>query len=282
MGAFVEEFPNRFIECGIAEQNSVLMAAGLATTGKTVFVAAYGVFLSMRALEQLRTFVAYPNLNVKFAAGLGGLFGDRSGASHQATEDISIIRSIPNLTLLSAADSVAAEKFVKLMAQKKGPVYLRIGRGKSPVIYNESDEFEIGKAVRLLDYGNDIAIVSTGRCLAEAITAIEQLNQDGIRGKVIDMHTIKPIDRECLIQVAQETGIIFTVEDGSINGGLGSAVAEIIVEEGLTHKGKPVVVKKLGLDDSFACSGTLEELFDLYDLSSSSIKKRVKKYLQTK
>lgn len=271
MGPFMQEFPERYFEFGIAEQNMVMAAAGMASTGKTVFVTTYGVFICMRALEQVRTFIAYPNLNVKFAAALGGLSGDTEGVTHQASEDLSIMRAIPNITLVSPADGVAAEKFVKLVADTPGPVYMRIGRGGTPVIYDENTEFEIGKAVEIRNYGSQATIISTGRCVAEAVDAAEVMNEAGIEVRVLDMHTIKPIDREAIVRAARETGVILTVEDCSINGGLGGAVAEVLAEEGVICNGRPVKFRRLGLNNIFGSSGKLDELLEMFGLSAKHI-----------
>lgn len=266
MGPFINEFHERYFEFGIAEQNMVMAAAGMASTGKTVFVTTYGVFICMRALEQVRTFVAYPNLNVKFAGALGGLSGDTEGVTHQATEDLSIMRAIPNFTVVAPADGVAAEKFVKLVAERPGPVFLRIGRGNSPIIYEDSATFEIGKAIEIRNYGDQATIISTGRCVVEAVNAAAALNEAGYKVRVLDMHTIKPLDRLAVIKAARETKRIITVEDSSLSGGLGSAVAEVLAEESL-----PVKFHRMGLDNTFGSSGKLDELLDMFKISAPHI-----------
>lgn len=278
MGDFVNEFPKRYFEFGIAEQNMLMAAAGLASENKIVFVAGYSTFISMRALEQLRTFIAYPNLNVKFAAGLGGLSGDTDGVTHQGTEDLAIIRSIPNITLVCPADAIAAEKYVKIAANTQGPVYMRIGRGATNIIYEKTQEFELGKAIQVRNYGNDLTVIATGPCVYEAIKAADELNKIGVNIQVLDMHTIKPLDKNCIIQAAEKTGKVITVEDGSINGGLGSAVAEVLMENSTMHQRKPIKFKRLGLN-TFGMSGTLEELFEFYGLNAKNIINEVKKFI---
>jgi transketolase len=276
MGPFMKEFPTRYFEFGIAEQNMVMAAAGMASTGKIVFVTTYGVFICMRALEQVRTFVAYPELNVKFIGALGGLSGDTEGVTHQATEDLSIMRAIPNFTVVSAADAVAAEKFVKLVAERPGPVFLRIGRGNTPIIYDQSATFEIGKAIEIRNYGDQATIISTGRCVVEAVEAAAMLNEAGYKVKVVDMHTLKPLDRATIVKAAKETGIIVTVEDCSLEGGLGSAVAEVLAEEGLAVK-----FRRMGLDNTFGSSGKLDELLDMYKISAPYVQRAVRDLIES-
>jgi transketolase len=236
----------------------------------------------MRALEQVRTFVAYPQLNVKFAAGLGGLSGDTDGVTHQATEDISIIRSIPHLKLIVPADATAAKKFVNLMAKIDGPIFMRLGRGKDPIIYKHNQKFKIGESILVKDFGKDLTIIAVGRCVAEAINAANKLLTKGIKTRVIDMHTIKPIDRNRIIQEAKDTGFIVSVEDGNICGGLGSAIAEVIAEEGITYKGNTILFKRLGLVETFGTSGKLEELLDWYHISSDHIVSLIEKIITKK
>jgi len=274
MGPFVDEFPDRYFEFGIAEQNMMMSAAGMASSGKVVFVAVYSPFVSMRALEQLRTFIAYPNLNVKIAAGLGGLTGDTGGVTHQGTEDLGIIRAIPNITLVCPADAIAAEKYVEIAAEVEGPVYMRIGRGATPLVYNETQEFKLGKAIRVRDYGSNVTVIAIGPCLIEAIRAADRLKETGVNIRVLDMHTLKPLDRNSILEAARETGKIITIEDGTINGGLGSAVSEVLAEEGILYKGKPVRFKRLGLEN-FGSSGTLDELLKFYGLNADNLIKTV-------
>lgn len=265
MGDFVNEFSNRYFEFGIAEQNMMTASAAIASEGKTVFTVGYSPFLSMRALEQMRTFIGYPNLNVKVVAGLSGLSGDTDGVTHQGTEDIALVRAIPNYTVICPADAVAAEKFVKIAADIDGPVYLRIGRGATPVIYDESQKFELGKALVSRNYGTDFTLIATGVCVTEAVVAADRLKEAGVNIRVLDMHTVKPIDRDAIIQAAKETGGIVTAEDGTIYGGLGSAVAEVLSEEGLAVK-----FHRLGLT-TFGTAGDVPDLLHFFNLDADAM-----------
>lgn len=262
---FHKRFPDRAFNVGIAEQNLMLVAAGLASTGKIVFTSTYGVFASMRACEQVRTFICYPNLNVKIAASHGGLQVGGDGVTHQATEDIAIMRSIPNMKVVQPADAIATEKAVFAIAEVYGPVYLRLMRNPSPIIYPESYVFELGKGNILIEDGTDVAIIATGIMVAESIKAIEVLRSKGIRAILIDMPTIKPIDSDLILQVAKTTNAIVTAEDHNIIGGLGSAVCEILSES------YPVPVIRVGLRDVFGESGDWRELFRLYKMSPEDI-----------
>ena len=245
MGEFVNDYADRYYEFGIAEQNMMTASAAMAAEGKTVFTVAYSLFLSMRALEQMRTFVGYPKVNVKIVAGLSGLSGDSDGVTHQGTEDLALVRALPNYTLLCPADAVAAEKMVRMAAETEGPVYLRIGRGATPVIYEEDQEFVFGKALKARDYGTDFTIISTGVCVTEAVKAADELQKEGIAIRVLDMHTVKPIDEQAILEAAEQTGGILTAEDGTIYGGLGSAVAEVLAENA-----KAVPFERMGLTTS--------------------------------
>jgi len=273
MADLVKEFSDRFFEFGIAEQNMMAASAGMAAEGKTVFTVGYSPFMSMRALEQMRTFIAYPNLNVKVVAGLSGLSGDTDGVTHQGTEDIALVRAIPNFTVICPADAVSAEKFVELAANIDSPVYLRIGRGATPVIYGEDAIFEVGKAYKARAYGNDFTVISTGLCVTEAVKAADELKEQGINIRVLDMHTVKPIDEQAIIVAAKETGGILTVEDGTICGGLGGAVAEVLADNGLGIK-----FSRLGLS-RFGTAGNVPDLLQFFGLDSNAIYKRVKKIL---
>lgn len=265
LGVFVEKYPDRYFEFGIAEQNMMTAAGAMAAEGYTVFSVGYSPFLSMRALEQIRTFIAYPNQNVKIVAGLSGLSGDTDGVTHQGTEDIAIVRAIPNMTLLCPADAVAAKAFVKLAADTEGPVYLRLGRGATPVIYEETQTFELGKAIRVREYGRQGAIIACGPCVGEAAVAADKLREQGIFATVVDMHTIKPIDGDTIADVCRDAEWVITVEDGTVCG-LGGAVAEVLAERGIRPRGW----KRLGLD-TFGTAGTLPELLDFFGLDAKGI-----------
>ncbi len=275
MGDFVREFHERYFEFGIAEQGMLTASAAMASEGKNVFTVGYSPFLSMRALEQIRTFVAYPNLNVTVAAGLAGLSGDTDGVTHQGTEDIPIIRSIPNITLLCPADAVAAEKFVRLAADINGPVYLRIGRGATPLLYGDDQEFETGRAVRVRDYGTEFAVIATGPCVYEAAIAADELHEESIHIRVLDMHTLKPVDEAGILEAARECGRIITVEDGSIYGGLGGAVAEVLAENGCGVK----FFKRLGLT-TFGTAGEVPDLMRHFGVDRAAVKREIIKLIK--
>lgn len=262
---FHKKFPERSFNVGIAEQNLMLVAAGLASTGKIVFTSTYAVFASMRACEQVRTFICYPNLNVKIAASHGGIQVGGDGVTHQAIEDIAIMRSIPNMKVVQPADAVATKKAVFAIAESYGPVYLRLMRNPSPIIYTESYVFELGKGNILIEDGTDVAIVATGIMVSESIKSIELLRAKGIKAMLIDMPTIKPIDSDLILQVAKTTNAIVTAEDHNIIGGLGSAICEILSEN------YPVPVIRVGLRDVFGESGNWKELFRLYKMSPEDI-----------
>ncbi len=262
---FHKMFPDRAFNVGVAEQNLMLVAAGLAITGKIVFTSTYAVFASMRACEQVRTFICYPNVNVKIAASHGGIQVGADGPTHQGTEDIAIMRSMPNMKVIHPADAVATKKAVFAIAEDYGPTYLRTMRNPTPIIYDESYKFKIGKGNIVLDEGDDVSIIATGIMVLMALEASKILKEKGIRVKVIDMSTIKPIDSELIITLAKKTGGIVTCEDHNIMGGLGGAVAEVLVEN------YPVPMKRIGLKDTFGESGDWKELFEIYGLSPKHI-----------
>lgn len=268
---FVQEFSDRYFEFGIAEQNMLTASATMASEGYVVFSVGYSNFLSMRALEQMRTFIAYPNLNVKVVAGLSGLSGNTDGVTHQGTEDIPIVRSLPNFSLLSPADAVAAEKMVQMAASIPGPVYIRLGRDATPLIYDAGQEFVFGKAVKIRDYGHQAAIIATGVCVGEAIKAADRLVEAGIQVQVLDMHTVKPIDTESILRAADECGNLITVEDGAITGGLGGAVAEVLADACKT----PAYFKRMGLT-TFGTSGTVPELLSYFSIDAQAIEAEVR------
>lgn len=269
---FKKEYPDRFFNVGIAEQNLIGTAAGLATAGKIPFASTFAMFATGRAFEIIRNSVCYPNLNVKIAATHAGLTVGEDGASHQALEDISIMRSLPNMLVLSPCDAVETRQCILKAVEHNGPVYIRLGRAKVPVILDEDYEFEIGKAIELRE-GQDVTIIATGIMVGRAIAASESLLKEGIGVRVINMASIKPIDQEIIIKAAKETKGIVTVEEHSIIGGLGSAVSEVVVEN------HPTIVKRIGTNDVFGESGDGFELLDKYGLSVEDIIKTVKEIL---
>ena len=268
-GAFRKELPAQYLNVGIAEQNCAGVAAGLATCGKIPFVVTYAAFGSMRMCEMIRQEAAYPNLNVKLACSHGGVTPANDGASHQAIEDMGIYRSIPNMTVIMPADYYAARKLVRAAADWDGPVYLRFTRDKVPVLYDENTEFEIGKG-KLLRRGNDVAIIANGDTVRLAVEAAELLAAEGIEARVVDMHTIKPLDKACVESCVNEIGKIITVEDHNIMNGLGSAVCEIAAELG---KGR---VKRIGIQDQFGQSAPYERLLAINGVTVENIVEQAK------
>jgi len=269
---FAAKYPDRFFNCGVQEQNMMAVAAGMSLEGKIPFATTFGVFATCRAGDQLRNAIAYPKVNVKVGVTHCGLSVGGDGASHQANEDIAITRSFPNLTILVPGDYEEAKKATKAAAVMKGPVYLRLGRDKYPVVPELHGEFEIGKA-KLLREGNDISIITTGIMASEALKAHEHLAAEGIHARVIHIHTVKPIDKEAIIKAAKETKGIVTVEEHSIIGGLGEAVA------GITAENYPSPVHRVGMMDVFGESGQAQELFDKYGLRAKNIIEAVEKIL---
>ena len=268
-GAFRKELPAQYLNVGIAEQNCAGVAAGLATCGKIPFVVTYAAFGSMRMCEMIRQEAAYPNLNVKLACSHGGVTPANDGASHQAIEDMGIYRSIPNMTVIMPADYYAARKLVRAAADWDGPVYLRFTRDKVPVLYDENTEFEIGKG-KLLRRGNDVAIIANGDTVRLAVEAAEMLAAEGIEARVVDMHTIKPLDTACVESCVNEIGKIITVEDHNIMNGLGSAVCEVAAELG---KGR---VKRIGIQDQFGQSAPYERLLAINGVTVENIVEQAK------
>lgn len=268
--------PERFINMGIAESNMMGVAAGLATCGKIPFASTFAMFAAGRAFEQIRNSICYPELNVKVCATHAGLTVGEDGATHQSIEDISLMRSIPNMTVINPADAVETEAAILAVAEYKGPCYVRLGRLAVNVINDENNyKFEIGKGVTLAE-GNDVTIVATGIMVELALEAKEQLAKDGINARVINIHTIKPIDKDLLIKAAKETGAVVTAEEHSIIGGLGSAVAEVVTEE------FPVPVLKVGIKDTFGESGIPGELLKAYGLTVEAIVENSKKAISLK
>ncbi|QGQ45373.1 transketolase family protein [Metabacillus sediminilitoris] len=260
---FIKQLPEQHINVGIAEQNAAGLAAGLATTGKIPFVSTYAVFGSLRMAEQIRQEVCYPNLNVKIACSHGGLTPANDGGSHQAIEDMGVLRSFPNMTVIMGADYYSTRKLVEQAAKTYGPVYLRFTRDTIPIIYDENEEFTIGKAKQLKD-GNDIAIIANGDTVHLALQAAKQLENEGISVKLLDMHTIKPLDRDAVVECIN-IGKIITVEDHTILNGLGSAVCEVVAEEG---KG---IVRRIGVQDQFGQSAPYEKLLELNGITVENI-----------
>ena len=268
-GVFKKAYPDRFIDCGIAEGNMMGIAAGLAASGKVVFASSFAMFAAGRAFEQVRNSIGYPHLNVKIGATHAGISVGEDGATHQCCEDIALMRTIPGMTILNPADDTEARLAVKAAAVHDGPVYLRFGRLAVPVIFDDSYTFEIGKSVRLID-GNDVTIIATGLMVNEALIAAEALKQEGINARVINMATIKPIDRDAIIAAANDTGAIVTAEEHSIIGGLGSAVSEVVCET------IPVPVVRVGVNDTYGKSGPAVDLLKLFGLSAENIVAKAK------
>ncbi len=263
-GAFKKEFPDRFYNCGIAEQNMIGIAAGIAATGKKVFASSFAMFAAGRAFEQIRNSVGYPHLNVKICATHAGISVGEDGATHQCNEDIAILRTIPGMVIINPADAVEAEKAVEALYDYDGPAYARFGRLAVPVIFDEDYKFEIGKSVELKQ-GNDITIIATGLMVAEALIAYDILKEQGINARIINMATIKPLDKEAVLAAAKETGIIITAEEHSVIGGLGSAVSEYLSEV------YPTKVVKMGVQDEFGYSGPANDLLDKFGLRGKDI-----------
>lgn len=275
-GVFKKAHPDKFIDCGIAEGNMMGIAAGLATTGYTVFASSFAMFAAGRAFEQVRNSIGYPALNVKIGATHAGISVGEDGASHQCCEDIALMRTIPGMVIINPADDVEAYQAVMAAAEHEGPVYMRFGRLAVPRVNCEDTyKFELGKGVTLKD-GNDVTIVATGLMVNEALIAAEELKKDGIDARVINIHTIKPIDKEILIKAAKETGAIVTAEEHSIIGGLGGAVSEVVCEN------YPVPVLKLGVNDTFGKSGPALELLKIFGLDAEHIVAKVKEAVALK
>ncbi len=274
-GMFKKAFPDRFYNCGIAEQNMVSIAAGVAASGKKVVCSSFAMFVAGRAFEQIRNSVCYPNLNVIIGATHAGISVGEDGATHQCNEDIALMRSIPNMTIINPADAVEAEKALYAAFEHQGPVYLRFGRLAVPIVFDNDYKFEIGKGVEL-ESGNDVTIIATGLMVKEALEAYELLKAEGINARVINMATIKPLDTEIVLKAAKETGAIVTAEEHSVIGGLGSAVAEYLSEE------CPTPIIKLGVNDTFGYSGPAVKLLDKFGLRAKDIAEKAKKAISLK
>lgn len=275
-GMFKKAHPDRFFNAGIAEANMMGIAAGLASCGKTVFASSFAMFATGRAFEQIRNSIAYPHLNVKIAASHAGVSVGEDGATHQCCEDIAIMRAIPGMVILNPADAPEAKAAVRAAADYDGPVYLRFGRLAVPVFNEENVDFTIGKG-KVMREGTDVTIIATGLEVAEAMIAADTLAAEGVSARVVNMATIKPIDKDLILACAAETGAIVTAEEHNIIGGLGSAVAEVLVESG-----KPVPMLRVGVEDTFGRSGPALELLDLYGLTAPHIVNKVKAVLALK
>ena len=272
-GIFKKEFPERHIDCGIAEANMIGIAAGLASTGKVPFCSSFAMFAAGRTFEQIRNSVGYPHLNVKIGATHAGISVGEDGATHQCNEDIALMRTIPGMTIINPSDDIEAKAAVKAAYEMEGPVYLRFGRLAVPVINDRDDyKFEIGKGV-VLKEGTDPTLIATGLEVAESLAAAEKLEAEGISVEVINMHTIKPLDVDLVVRSAAKTGKVVTVEEHSIIGGLGSAVAEVIAEK------QPAKLLRIGVEDRFGESGPALKLLEKYELDAAGIYKKVKAFL---
>ena len=271
-GVFKKAYPDRHIDCGIAECNMMGIAAGLSTTGIVPFASTFAMFAAGRAFEQVRNSIGYPHLNVKIGATHAGISVGEDGATHQCNEDIALMRTIPGMVILNPADDVEAKACVKAAYEYNGPVYLRFGRLAVPVINDRPDyKFELGKGVVLRE-GKDVTIVATGLCVSSALEAAEKLAADGIDAKIINIHTIKPLDEELIVAAAKETGRVVTVEEHSVIGGLGSAVCDVLSEKA------PTRVMKIGINDTFGESGPALELLKKYGLDTDSIYAKIKAF----
>jgi transketolase len=273
---FAKKYPERFFEMGIAEANMISAAAGLASCGKIPFVSTFAVFATGRVYDQIRIDVAYSEANVKIFATHGGISVGKDGASHQMIEDLTLMRVLPNMTVLAPSDATQTRRLVELMAITEGPMYARIGRANAPILYKKEElaDLKIGKGLVVRD-GSDVSIIACGTMVDQAVDAQEKLSKEGVSARVIDMHTIKPLDEKLVLQCARETKAIVTIEEHSIIGGLGGAVSEVLAENG-----SPVQFKRMGVQDMFCESGEPEELFEKYGLSTPHITKTVKKLLK--
>lgn len=274
-GMFKKAFPERFYDCGIAEGNMISIAAGIAATGKKVICSSFAMFAAGRAFEQVRNSVGYPHLNVIIGATHAGISVGEDGATHQCCEDIALMRTIPGMTIINPADETEAKKAVRAALELDGPVYMRFGRLAVPVIFGDDYNFEVGKGVELKN-GTDVTVIATGLMVNEALEAYEILKNEGISARIINMHTIKPLDKEIVLKAARETGAIVTAEEHSVIGGLGAAVSETVCEE------CPVPVVKLGVNDTFGHSGPAVKLLDEFGLRAANIAQKAKRAIALK
>jgi transketolase len=274
---FTEKYPGRWFDVGICEQNAVAFSAGLASTGLKPFFNTYAGFITMRACEQVRSFVAYPHLNVKLVGLNGGIYGgEREGVTHMVFEEFGILRSVAGMEIVVPADAGQVRKATRALAKRDGPAYMRIGSGREPVIFDDSMDFEFGKARVLREYGTDAAIFAVGPILKRAIIAAELLAKEGIKTTLVEVHTLKPLDVDTIAGVLRKTRAAVTLEDHNINGGLGSAVAEVIAER------EPATLIRLGLQEVFAESGDAELLFDRYSMGAPHVIEAVKQVVARK
>ena len=275
-GLFKKAYPDRFFDCGIAEANMMGIAAGIASTGRKVFASTFAMFAAGRAFEIVRNSIGYPHLNVKIGATHAGISVGEDGATHQCCEDIALMRTIPGMTVINPSDDVEAKAAVRAALDHDGPVYLRLGRLACPVINNNANyHFELGKGITLQD-GSDLTIVATGLMVNEALQAAQMLKADGISARVINIHTIKPLDTELIVKAAKETGLLITAEEHSIIGGLGAAVSETVCES------YPVRVVKIGVNDEFGYSGPAAELLKAFGLCAQNIYEKARAAYQSK
>ncbi|MDY3845679.1 MAG: transketolase family protein [Eubacteriales bacterium] len=275
-GVFKKKFPERFFDCGIAEGNMMSVAAGIASTGKIPFVSSFAMFAAGRAFEQVRNSIGYPHLNVKIGATHAGITVGEDGATHQCNEDIALMRTIPGMVILNPADANEAYMAVEAAINHYGPVYMRFGRYAVPCVTAKEDyKFEIGKGV-ILEDGEDVTLIASGFTVHLALEAREMLAKEGISARVVDMHTIKPIDSELIVKCARDTGAIVTAEEHSIIGGLGSAVSEVIVEN------CPVPMRRVGVEDKFGRSGKVPELLEMYGITAENIAKKAVEAVKAK
>ncbi len=266
---FAKEYPDRFLDMGIAEANMLGTAAGLTTCGKIPYASTFAVFASGRGYDQIRNSICYPNLNVKICATHAGITVGEDGATHQMIEDISMMRTLPNMTVISPSDDTQTRWIIEEISRAQGPVYVRLARLATPILYDEKQKFEIGKAIQMGE-GTDGTVFATGVTVAEAIKAQEELKQQGIDIRVVDIHTIKPIDKEMIVKCAKETNKLVSIEDHSIIGGLGSAISEVLTEE------YPMKLERMGIKDTFGKSGKAEELMEYFGLTAKTIVEKFK------
>jgi transketolase len=260
-----KKYPKRALNVGIAEQDMALIGAGMASCGAKVFVATYAVFASMRITEQIRSFICYPHLDVKIVAGLGGLSGGQEGVTHQGIEDVGVLRAIAGLVIVEAADAASVDAIVEAITEYNGPVYLRLGRDVTPSVFDSGYKFQIGKANIMKADGKDAVLITNGAAVARTVAAEKILRGQGYNVQILEMPCVKPIDKDAILNAAKQTGLVVTVEDHTIIGGLGSAVSEVLTD------GYPTKLYRIGINDCFTESGDLDELLDKYGMSASHI-----------
>lgn len=273
---FAKKYPDRFFECGVAEQNMTGIAAGLAAAGKIPFISSYAVFSPGRAWDQVRVSVCYSNLNVKIAGAHTGVSVGPDGATHQALEDIAITRVLPNMTVVVPCDAIETKKLTLVAVERQGPVYFRFAREKTPIITTNETPFEIGKAEVFFEAGHDVAIIACGPLVYQSLIAAKELESEGTKVTVVNNHTVKPMDKETILRQAQDCGAVVTVEEHQIMGGMGSAVAEVLAAN------YPVPVEFVGMKNTFGESGQPEELLEKYGMSVASIREAVRKVIDRK